>query len=110
MKNYVRDGDRIPLTAPSGGVVGGNGYLIGTLFVVAVGSAAQGQPFEAQTTGVITLPKLNAQAWTEGAKIYWDAANSRCTTVASGNTLVGVAAEAASDPSATGNVRLGIVA
>lgn len=110
MKNYVRDGDRIPVPAPAGGVVGGNGYLIGTLFGVAVGSAAEGATFQLQTNGVIELAKVSAQAWTLGAKIYWDNTAKLCTTVASGNTLVGVAAEAASDPSATGQVRLGIVA
>lgn len=111
MKNYVRDGDRIPLIAPSGGVVGGNGYLIGTLFVVAVGSVAEDQPFEAQTTGVIALAKVSAQAWaTVGAKIYWDNTAKLCTTVSTDNTLIGVVAKAAANPSATGDVRLGIVA
>ena len=32
--------------------------------------------------------------WTVGAKVYWDDTNNRCTTVATDNTLIGVAVEA----------------
>lgn len=69
-------------------------------------TAAQGLPFAAKTRGVFELPKLSAQAWTEGAKVYWDNTNARLTTVASGNRLVGVASEAAANPSAVGRARL----
>ncbi|MCB1470839.1 MAG: DUF2190 family protein, partial [Rhizobiaceae bacterium] len=34
------------------------------------------------------------QAWTAGAKIYWDDTNKRTTNVATSNTLIGVATEA----------------
>ena len=49
-----------------------------------------------------------SQAWTVGAKVYWDDTNKRCTTVATDNTLIGVAVEAvASGASDTiGRVRL----
>ena len=36
----------------------------------------------------------NTQAWTVGARVYWDDTNKRCTTVATDNTPVGVAVEA----------------
>lgn len=106
MKNYVQHGDTIPLTAPAGGVIGGNGYLIGALFVVALHSAADGKPFEGRVCGVVKLPKTSAQAWTEGAKVYWDNAAKECTTTATSNTLIGVAAAVAANPSGTGVVRL----
>lgn len=104
--NYVSDGESLTLTAPSGGVVAGSGYLIGSLYVVALSTAAAGAPFAAATEGTFVLPKLSAQAWTEGKKVYWDAANTRCTSVATDGQLIGVAALVAANPSATGYVRL----
>lgn len=38
------------------------------------------------------LTKIGSQAWTVGALVYWDDANKRCTTVATANLLIGVAA------------------
>lgn len=110
MKNYIQPGDTLTLTAPSGGVLSGGGYIIGDLFVVSTVTAAVGLPFAAKTTGVFELPKLSAQAWTEGVVVYWDATNSRCTTVGTSNRPIGVAAEAAANPSAVGRVRLNGVA
>ena len=34
---------------------------------------------------------MASQAWTAGAKVYWDNSAKRVTNVASGNTLIGVA-------------------
>lgn len=104
MNNYKQPGEILTLTAPGGGVVAGGGYQIGQLFVVAVTDAAAADPFEGQVVGVFTLPKTSAQAWTEGALIYWD--GSECTTVSTSNLLIGCAAAAAANPSATGVVRL----
>lgn len=105
-KNFVQPGHVLTLTAPAGGVVSGNGYLIGALFVVALISAPEGQQFEGQCTGVFRLPKTSAQAWAEGAAIYWDADKGEATTTATDNTLIGHAAAAAANPSDYGNVRL----
>lgn len=106
MKNFIQAGDTLPFTAPSGGVVSGGGYIIGDLFVVATITAAQGAAFAGKTTGVFEFAKVSAQAWAEGVKVYWDAGNSRFTTVASGSRLVGTAAAAAANPSSVGRVRL----
>jgi predicted RecA/RadA family phage recombinase len=57
-----------------------------------------------QVAGVFSVPKA-AGAVTQGAKLYWDAANSVLTTTASGNTVVGVAAAAA----AGGDARVSIL-
>ncbi|MFC7703670.1 capsid cement protein [Plastorhodobacter daqingensis] len=40
------------------------------------------------------LTKIGSQAWAVGATVYWDDTNKRCTTVATDNTLIGVATEA----------------
>lgn len=106
MKNYVQPGDNIPVAAPSGGTVSGNGYLIGSMFGVAAATADAGAEVNLATRGVYTLTKVSAQAWTVGAKVYWDDTNKNVTTTASGNTLIGVAVAVAANPSATGLVRL----
>ena len=106
MTNYVKKGDTVTRTAPSGGVVSGTAYLIGSLLVVAQTTKAQGESFEGLAVGVVTLPKATGEAWTEGAKLYWDNNAGNVTTTSSGNSLIGCA-DAGADSSATrGNVRL----
>ena len=106
MNNLKSEGKHITLTAPSGGVTAGLGYLIGSLFVVAGSSVAQTLPFVGYTTGVFSLAKTSAQAWTEGQKIYWDAGNARADSDSTVGALIGVAAAVAANPSGTGDVRL----
>lgn len=105
MKNFVQRGDVLSLTAPYA-VAAGAGLLVGSLFAVATSAADNGAAVEGALTGVYDLAKVSAQAWTAGAKIYWDDTAKNCTTTSSGNTLIGVAALAAANPSATGRVRL----
>lgn len=109
-RTYVHPGDVLPLTAPAGGVVSGTPYKIGQLFVIAMVSAAEAAAFEGMTMGVHDLPKVSAQAWTEGALVYWDDTAKLVTTVATANLLIGVASAAAANPSATGRVRLNCAA
>lgn len=106
MNNYVHPGDVIPLTAPVGGVVSGGGYIIGELFAVAAGDADAGDEFQGKLTGVFDLAKTSAQAWTQGQPIYWDNANDRADSDPSLGPLIGVATEAAANPSSTGRVKL----
>jgi predicted RecA/RadA family phage recombinase len=89
-------------------VTSGNGLLVGSIFGVAAGDAASGATIEAALTGVFDLTKIGSQAWTAGAKVYWDDTNKRCTTVATDNTLIGVAVEAVAGGAGdtTGRVRL----
>src|SRR3990172_7560957 len=110
MKTFNQEGEVIPLTAPSGGVVKGTAYKIGSLIVGATGTAAQTPMFSAIVKGVVTHAKVSAQAWTEGVKIYWDDSAKNFTTTSASNTLCGVAAAAAANPSATGKIRLDGVA
>ena len=110
MENFVAEGEVVTLTAPTGGVVSGTAYLIGSLVVVALVTAAETVSFSALTRGVVTHAKVSAQAWTEGVKLYWDDTAKNFTTTAGGNPLVGVAAAVAANPSATGKIRLDGVA
>jgi predicted RecA/RadA family phage recombinase len=107
MKNYVQPGDVMTFAAPYARS-SGQGALIGTLFGVAAYDVANGAEGEWKTTGVFDLPKAASQAWTVGAKVYWDDTNKVCTTTASGNTLIGSAALAVGNGAGetTGRVRL----
>lgn len=105
MRNYVQPGKTLTLTAPSGGVIGGNFYKIGSFFGVAAQSAAEGVQFDLETGEVYDLPKTAAEAWAEGDVIY-ATSGGIMTTVSSGNTKVGAAASAAANPSGVGRVRL----
>ena len=91
MKNYGQNYQRVPLTAPAGGVVSGTAYLIGNLFGVATSSGAAGTVVNFQTVGVINLPKNNTQAMTEGAAVYWDDTAKNVTTTVGTNKKIGQA-------------------
>jgi predicted RecA/RadA family phage recombinase len=113
VKTYHSPGEVVTLTAPVGGVVTGSAYKIGALVVVATGDAEAAEKFEGIAEGVIQVAKVSAQAWTEGVKVYFDHDASPApvfTTTSGGNTLVGVAATAAANPSSTGSVRFDGVA
>jgi predicted RecA/RadA family phage recombinase len=64
---------------------------VGQIFGVATNDAASGADVALDVTGVFELIKIGSQAWTVGALVYWDDTNKRCTTVATGNLLIGVA-------------------
>lgn len=106
MNNFVQPGEVLELTAPVGGVVSGTLYIIGGLPVVAAVTAAAGATFAAHVCGVFELPKTAAQAWAEGDRIYWNAGTSKAENLSASGLLIGVAAAAAANPSATGKVRL----
>lgn len=105
MKNYGQPGDVLEFTAPAGGVVAGTAYLIGSLLVVALISAAAAAKFTGACAGVFDLTKASG-AWTEGQNIYWDNTAKNFTTTATANFYAGVAAAAAAAGDATGSVRL----
>ncbi len=103
MKNFVQTGASLQTTAPAGGVVSGNGYLIGSRFGVAQVSAAAGAIFEHANEGVFSLPKA-AQAMAEGVKLYWDDTAKVVTTTATSNTLIGFQAGVGTVASGTATV------
>lgn len=111
MKNYVQDGENVTLAAPYA-VTSGQGALVGSLFGVASTTLANGESGEFVTEGVFDLTKAGSQAWTVGAKIYWDNTAKNCTTTPTSNTLIGVALAAVGSGAGEtiGRVRLGIVA
>ncbi len=65
MKNYVQPGNTITLTAPYA-VASGDGLLVGSIFGIAAGAAALGEPVETTLVGVFDITKVGSQAWTVG--------------------------------------------
>src|SRR5262245_16708536 len=105
MKNYVQNGEVVTLTAPYN-VTSGAMLKVGSIVGVASATVASGASVETAVSGVFDVAKLSAQAWAVGDKVYWDDTAKNATTVASGNTLAGVAIAVAANPSATGRLRL----
>lgn len=105
-QNFVQPGRDMTFTAPTGGVVSGNAYLIGALLVVATVTVAQTLKFTGETGGVWTLPKTTGEAWTEGQLLYWDPGTGKLTTTAGSLKVVGCAAAVQASGDTTGVARL----
>jgi predicted RecA/RadA family phage recombinase len=105
MKNYIARGELLTLTAPYA-VAAGAGLKVGSIVGIATSAADNATAVEVLLAGVVEVAKVSAQAWTAGALVYWDDAAKLFTTTSSGNTLAGVAAADAANPTATGRVRL----
>ncbi|MBR9840213.1 MAG: DUF2190 family protein [Rhodobacteraceae bacterium] len=105
MKNYIQPGETLTVTAPYDRAAG-EAMLVGTLVGVAQEDVVAGDPVVMVRRGVFEHAKTSAQAWTAGAKLYWDDTNKVFTTTATSNVLCGAAVEVAANPSATGIVLL----
>jgi predicted RecA/RadA family phage recombinase len=105
MKNFVQRGNTLTLTAPAA-VVSGQPIIVGSVFGIVNGDAASGDPMDVDVVGVFNLPKVAADAFAEGAAVYWDNTAKLVTSTTTGNTKIGVAVTAAANPSATVHVRL----
>lgn len=92
MRGYIQPGNTITLPAPYA-VASGDGLLVGAIFGIATGSAAINAEVETLIDGVVELRKAPSQAWSIGARIYWDNAARLATTVIASNTLIGAATE-----------------
>lgn len=105
MKNYIQPGNTLTLTAPAE-IISGAVVIVGSIIGVANGAAANGAPVDVDTVGVFRLPKVSALAIATGDKVYYDSATKLVNKTAGGNTLLGVATEAAANPSPNVAVRL----
>jgi predicted RecA/RadA family phage recombinase len=92
---YVQAGKVLDFTNAGAAIASGAGVLVGTRLGVALTAIPAGATGSVQICGVFSMPKLGTDNMTQGALVYWDSANARLTTTASGNTLAGVAAAAA---------------
>lgn len=91
MENFIQPGETLEFIAPGGGVTSGTPKQIGQVLVVPTESASATALFRGMIRGVFRVTKVGSQAWTEGAIVYWDAGNSRFTTVGPGNLRAGFA-------------------
>ena len=110
MRNFIESGATLDVLAPIS-VISGQLLVIGDLVGCAVTSALAGTTVALRRGGVVEQPKVSAQAWPVGAKVYLDASTSLLTTAAvnaasAANTLIGRAAEPATNPSGVGRVML----
>lgn len=105
MKNYVQAGEVIALIAPYA-LTGGQGVLVGSIFGVASGDAANGTEVQVKREGVFDIAAVAADTGNQGAKIYWDNTARKLTTAATNNTLVGALASAKAGGDTTARVLL----
>lgn len=107
MKTFVQKGDVLTLT-PAAAVASGIGYLFGAgLFGVATNDVVISTPGEFITEGVVTIGKTSALAIAVGDRLFWDATNKVVNKTSTAQQCVGVAVEAAANPSSTVTMKIG---
>ena len=104
---FVHDGNSVDYT-PGSAVTAGDVVVQGELVGVAKVDIAASVLGALAVTGVFDFPKATGvgTAITAGANCYWDAANTRATTTASGNKLIGKCVKAAADADALVRIRM----
>lgn len=105
--NQIQKGCVLDLIAPAGGVVSGNGYMIGGLLVVAQITAAATEKFSAISEGVFEMPKeATITAFVEGELVFWDAANGYFEKTVVGDFPAGTCVKIAGATDPTAHVKL----
>jgi predicted RecA/RadA family phage recombinase len=101
MKTFVQIGDVLDLD-PGATVATGTGHLFGAaLFGVAAVDAVSGTASSFIVEGVVTIAKTSALAIAVGDRLFWDAGNSVVNKTTTAQQQVGIAVEAAANPSST---------
>ena len=106
MKNFIQEPDIIEITAPVGGVASGDGVVEGSLFGVAVTTAAEGETVNVQTTGVFSLPKSTSTTFASGGKVSFDISLRKAVSPGSGKYPIGCAIASAGNGATSVKVRL----
>ncbi|MDP3651053.1 MAG: DUF2190 family protein [Rhodoferax sp.] len=107
MKTFIQPGHTLTLT-PAAAVASGIGYLFGAaIFGVATNDVVISTPGEFITEGVVTIGKTSALAISVGDRLFWDATNKVVNKTSTAQQCVGVAVEAAANPSATVAMKIG---
>jgi len=91
MDTFVQAGPTLNFIAPGGGVTVATPKQIGQVVVIPTVTAAATVIFAGMIRGLFRVTKVGSQAWAEGAVVYWDAGNSRFTTVGAGSLRCGFA-------------------
>lgn len=103
MKTYIQPGETMDFTS-AGAVASGAVVVVGSILGVAVAATTgAGQTLTLRVQGVVEVPKTAAQAWSEGALLYWS--GTAFTTTVTGSAR-GCAARSALAADTVGIVRL----
>jgi predicted RecA/RadA family phage recombinase len=106
MKNFIQPGDTLDLIAPTGGVVSGEGYLIGSIFAVAFATKAATETFAGKVEGVFEMDKLTTDVVAAGDKLNWNDTNKEWQKATSDLDNAATAVEAAGNGVTSLKVRL----
>lgn len=113
-KNFVKSGNVINFTVPTGGVSSGEPLLIGDLFGIAQTDGVEGDSVACAMSGVFEVNKATGveDNWAANlfTAVYWDDTNKVFTRVSAGNTKVGAVHSPAASADTKGQVRLDGVA
>lgn len=107
-KLYQGPADKQVYIAPSGGVVAGQGYVIGAnTFVIAEETAAVGLPFTGNLVGKHQLSTNGAEAIVAGARVFWDdSAKLMRAASATGRFMVGTCPDGKASSATVATFRL----
>jgi predicted RecA/RadA family phage recombinase len=80
--NFLADGERAVVVAPTGGLTAGAGYQIAQLFGVVLSTAASGINTTLAISGAHRIAKSTATGITfaVGDNVFWDTTNGVATT------------------------------
>lgn len=106
MKTFSQEGEVLTLT-PSAAVASGVGFLFGAaMFGVATGDVVISTPGQFVVAGVVTIGKTSALAIAVGDRLFWDSANKVVNKTTTAQQQIGVAVDAASNPSPTVRMKI----
>ena len=104
---FVKHGDEIPYPNTSGSTIAVNTpVLVGDVVGVALTDIPNNTTGTLQLAGVADLPKKTGEAWTIGAKVYWDDSAKNFTTTATSNTCAAWAYQAQASGDTVGRLKL----
>lgn len=106
--NFKQPGDNITIPAPTGGVISGRAYAVGSLIGVATATAAVGVSVAMATRGIFGLAKKTGEVWAVGDPVYWDKTAAKCTKTlpSTEQFTLGYATAAALTGDTTGDVKI----
>lgn len=106
MKNFIQPGRALTVAAPTGGVSSGDVVIVGALIGIATTDAVAGADIEIDCEGVYQVSKKVDDVFAVGDLVYWDATPGEATVTATGNTVLGIAVQAATGPATAVRVKL----
>lgn len=106
MRNYLDDGDTIPIASMPEAADSGEFLIVGELMGVAVAAFDSGAAGTLKRTGVFWLPKTTSEAWTQGQKLFWNSSTKKFTTDSSKTPVSAIAWVAADSADTEGKVLL----